>query len=131
MPSAHLASHVQYSMGFHESVNSMIRKFSHKVTRLKQPITLQTQRQSIIFMKSYSRLVAPYILLKPSSWQSHVIRSFAHFKNHVIVRPPASAAELAELEEMAGPLPRDFTIFYATCNGVRVQLDTRDVDAHI
>lgn len=47
----------------------------HKVTRLKQPITLQIQRQSIIFMKSYSRSVAPYIPLKPSSWQSHVIRS--------------------------------------------------------
>jgi hypothetical protein len=58
-------------------------------------------------------------------------RLLAHFKARVVVRPPASAAELAELEEMAGPLPRDMTIFYATCNGIRIQLESKEHDAHI
>jgi hypothetical protein len=47
----------------------------------------------------------------------------AFFGRRVHVRPPASAAGLADLEELAGPLPRDLTIFLATCNGIRVQLE--------
>ena len=55
----------------------------------------------------------------------------AHFKGRVVVQPPATAADLAELEELAGPLPRDMTIFYATCNGIRVHLADSAVDSHV
>ena len=55
----------------------------------------------------------------------------AHFKNRVVARPPASVSDLAELEGLSGSLPRDFTIFFATCNGLRVQLESGEFDAHI
>lgn len=55
----------------------------------------------------------------------------AHFYGRLIARPPASASDLAELEAVSGPLPRDFTIFFATCNGLRVQLESNEFDAHI
>lgn len=49
-------------------------------------------------------------------------RLSAHFGGRVVVRPPASAAELAGLEAMVGPLPRDLTLFLSTCNGLRVDV---------
>ncbi len=47
-------------------------------------------------------------------------RLSAHFGPLVMIRPPATAADLADLERTVGPLPRDLTIFLSTCNGLRV-----------
>lgn len=58
-------------------------------------------------------------------------RLSAHFARRVVVRPPATAGELAELEALVGPLPRDLTIFLSTCNGLRVHLDTVPHDQHL
>lgn len=55
----------------------------------------------------------------------------AHFKHRVHVRPPASAQDLATLEALVGPLPRDLTILLATCNGIRVDLADRSFDEHL
>ncbi|RIK65173.1 MAG: hypothetical protein DCC65_12645 [Planctomycetota bacterium] len=58
-------------------------------------------------------------------------RLSAHFDKRVVVRPPASAADLAQLEAVVGPLPRDLTIYLSTCNGLRVHLDTVPHDQHL
>lgn len=50
-------------------------------------------------------------------------RLLEHFGSRVILRPPATLAELASLESLAGPLPRDFVTFLLTCNGLRVPLE--------
>jgi hypothetical protein len=49
-------------------------------------------------------------------------RLSAHFGARVVARPPVAAAELAELERLAGRLPRDLTLFLSTCNGLRVEV---------
>jgi hypothetical protein len=51
-----------------------------------------------------------------------VNRLLEHFGKRVVVRPPASAADLAQLEVAAGPLPRSYAIFLSTCNGLMVNL---------
>jgi hypothetical protein len=51
-----------------------------------------------------------------------VNRLLGHFGSLVMVRPPAHAADLLQLEEAVGPLPRCFTIFLTTCNGLCVDL---------
>lgn len=50
-------------------------------------------------------------------------RLIAHFGSQVVFRPPAPAAQLAELAALVGPLPRDLRIFLATCNGLRIDAD--------
>lgn len=55
----------------------------------------------------------------------------AHFGRRVHVHPPASAHKLAELEEHVGPLPRDLTIFLATCDGLRIELHEEPTDPHL
>lgn len=55
----------------------------------------------------------------------------AHFGKRVVVRPPASTAELAQLEEAAGHLPRDLTMFLVTCNGLRVDVAALPEDRHL
>lgn len=55
----------------------------------------------------------------------------AHFGSHVVIRPPAAAAELARLESIVGPLPRDLTIFLITCNGLRVEVDDKQREHHL
>lgn len=62
---------------------------------------------------------------------SSLNRLSAQFDRLVVVRPPATAAELAELEGMVGTLPRDLTIFLSTCNGLRVDLSATASDQHI
>jgi hypothetical protein len=54
-----------------------------------------------------------------------------HFGKHVVIRPPASAADLRELESLLGPLPRELTIFLATCNGLRVEVGGLAREHHI
>lgn len=46
------------------------------------------------------------------------------FGNRLIIRPPASAEDLAAIEQFAGPLPRDLAIFLLTCNGLRIHVAT-------
>lgn len=46
-----------------------------------------------------------------------------YFDSRVRIRPPATAAALADLERIVGTLPRDLTIFLSTCDGLRVALD--------
>lgn len=43
-----------------------------------------------------------------------------HFGSYLVVRPPASAGQMAELERIVGPMPREFEIFLLTCNGLRI-----------
>jgi hypothetical protein len=54
-----------------------------------------------------------------------------HFGPHVVVRPPASMAEVAELEALVGPLPRDFILFLSTCDGLRVDVEAPDDQTHL
>lgn len=52
-------------------------------------------------------------------------RLLAHFGPRVVLRPPASAADLGNLESRAGSLPRDYSLFLMTCNGFRVAVADR------
>ena len=58
-------------------------------------------------------------------------RLSSHFGERLVVRPPASAAELAGLEAMVGPLPRELTILLSTCNGLRVEAEGFDAELHL
>ncbi|MBI5862996.1 MAG: SMI1/KNR4 family protein [Planctomycetes bacterium] len=49
-------------------------------------------------------------------------RLMAHFGSRLMLRPPATAAELGRLEAAFGPLPRDYGLLLMTSNGLRVQL---------
>ncbi|MEP0846936.1 MAG: SMI1/KNR4 family protein [Phycisphaerae bacterium] len=59
--------------------------------------------------------------------ESHIDQSInelmAKFGPRLRVRPPASAAELAELESVALHVPRALIIFLSTCNGFRLATD--------
>ncbi len=57
-------------------------------------------------------------------------RLSAHFGPRLVIRPPATAAEVAELEALVGPLPRDLRILLATCDGLRVPIDDPAMDRH-
>lgn len=70
-------------------------------------------------------------MIQNSTIDRSLNRLLAHFGRHVVVRPHATAAELAELESLFGALPRDLTIFFATCNGLRVELDLRECERHL
>ncbi|MHC5112325.1 MAG: SMI1/KNR4 family protein [Planctomycetota bacterium] len=58
-------------------------------------------------------------------------RLLEHFGSSMIVRPPATAEELAALEYIVGPLPRELTIFLSTCNGLRIDTAHAEPDLHI
>ncbi len=58
-------------------------------------------------------------------------RLISHFGPRVVFRPPATAAELTGLAATVGPLPRDLTIFLATCNGLRIESEVRFVPRRI
>jgi hypothetical protein len=47
-------------------------------------------------------------------------RLMEHFGDNLVLRPPASAADLARLEALVGPLPRDYSFLLTTCNGLRI-----------
>jgi len=53
------------------------------------------------------------------------------FGSKVVVRPPARAADLADLEAAVGPLPRDLVIFLVTCNGLRVAAEGIQAELHL
>lgn len=70
-------------------------------------------------------------MIQQSVIDSAINRLAAHFGSGVVARPPASAAELAELESVVGALPRDLTIFLSTCNGLSVRVDLEPPDCHL
>lgn len=59
-------------------------------------------------------------MFRESLLDSALNRLSCHFGTHLVVRPPASAGQVAELERIVGPLPREFEIFLLTCNGLRI-----------
>jgi hypothetical protein len=58
-------------------------------------------------------------------------RLSAHFGHHLLARPPASAAELGQLEHIVGPLPRDLTVFFSASNGLRVDAKGPDSELYL
>lgn len=59
-------------------------------------------------------------MIRESNIDAAINRLSDHFGTHLRARPPASAEELAQLEQVVGLLPREFTIFLSTCNGLRI-----------
>lgn len=51
-------------------------------------------------------------------------RLLEHFGPRIVGRPPATATDLAAVEALAGPLPRDLTLFLSACDGLRLELDS-------
>lgn len=58
-------------------------------------------------------------------------RLSSHFGSRLVVRPPASAGELAALEAIVGPLPRELVIFLSTCNGLRINTEGFGAEMHL
>lgn len=44
----------------------------------------------------------------------------------LVVRPPATAEDLMQLEQLVGPLPRELALYLLTCNGCRINVDKYD-----
>ncbi|MFO0840375.1 MAG: SMI1/KNR4 family protein [Phycisphaerae bacterium] len=57
-------------------------------------------------------------------------RLMARFGKRLILQPPATMSDLAQLEERVGPLPRDLVIFLATCNGLKLKLSRRNAETN-
>ncbi len=70
-------------------------------------------------------------MFQESVVDSSLNRLAGHFGSRVVVRPPATAAELAELETIVAPLPRDVIIFLSTCDGLRMEIDGADAERHL
>jgi hypothetical protein len=70
-------------------------------------------------------------MLRESQVDPALNRLSAHFGSHLVIRPPASASELAELEHIVGALPRELTIYLSTCNGLRVSGHAADAELHL
>jgi hypothetical protein len=70
-------------------------------------------------------------MIHESTIDASMNRLMAHFGAQVVFRPPASAADVAALAAEAGPLPRDLTIFLATCNGLRLEVEVLGVPRRI
>ncbi len=58
-------------------------------------------------------------------------RLMAHFGPRLVLRPPATAADLGRLEAVVGPLPRDYSLLLMTTNGLRVQLAAQEDNEHL
>lgn len=58
-------------------------------------------------------------MIRESLVDTSLNRLSSVFGSRLIVRPPATAEETAQLEQLVGPLPREFAIFLLTCNGLR------------
>ncbi len=70
-------------------------------------------------------------MIRESHIDRNVNRLLKHFGTKVVGRPPATAADLAALENLAGPLPRDLTLFLATSDGLRIELTEPWPFAHL
>jgi hypothetical protein len=67
-------------------------------------------------------------MIRESIVDSTLNRLAAHFGARLVIHPPIAAEGLAQLEKVAGPLPRELIIFLSTCNGLRVHADGRDLE---
>lgn len=70
-------------------------------------------------------------MIQNTSIDDSLNRLLEHFQARVVARPHATAADLAGLEQAVGPLPRDVTILYSTCNGLRLDIATDPIDQRI
>jgi len=70
-------------------------------------------------------------MLRESLIDSALNRLSAHFGMHLVVHPPAGADALAQLEHWVGPIPREFSIFLSTCDGLRVRSEGRESEWHL
>jgi len=61
-------------------------------------------------------------MIRESVVDSTLNRLSTAFGTRLIIRPPANAEDVAALEHLVGPLPRDFAIFLLTCNGLRIHV---------
>ncbi len=60
-------------------------------------------------------------MIRESRVDSNLNRLSTALGTGLVIRPPASAEDVAELEHLVGPLPREYAIFLVTCNGLRVR----------
>jgi hypothetical protein len=70
-------------------------------------------------------------MIRETHIDRNINRLLAHFGSRLVGRPPATASELAALEELAGPLPRDLSLFFTTSNGLRLELAAPWPYAHL
>ena len=70
-------------------------------------------------------------MIRETHIDKNMNRLLNHFGARVVGRPPATAANLAALEAVVGPLPRDLTLFLATSDGLRVELTEPWPFAHL
>jgi hypothetical protein len=70
-------------------------------------------------------------MFRESLVDSSLNRLSSHFGSRLVVHPPATADVLAELEHLAGLVPREFVIFLSACNGLRVHADGSDTELHL
>lgn len=70
-------------------------------------------------------------MIKESTIDHALNRISRQFGRRLKVRPPVGAAELAELEQTFGPLPRSYTIFLASCNGLRLETAEASDEFHL
>lgn len=55
----------------------------------------------------------------------------SHFGPRFVIKPPADAEALFDLEEQTGNLPRSYKVFLLTCNGLRLRVDDMPDDVRI
>ncbi len=67
-------------------------------------------------------------MFRESLIDSALNRLSAHFGSHLVVHPPASADVLARLEHLVGPIPREYSIFLSTCDGLRIRGEGRETE---
>lgn len=60
-------------------------------------------------------------MIRESRVDANLNRLSMAFGIGLIIRPPASAEDVAKLEQLVGPLPREYAIFLVTCNGLRIR----------
>lgn len=71
------------------------------------------------------------MMLRETMIDQALNRLSEHFGHRLLIRPPATAAELAELERIVGALPRDLTILLSTCNGLRIDAAGPDAELYL
>ncbi|MCK6484785.1 MAG: SMI1/KNR4 family protein [Phycisphaerae bacterium] len=70
-------------------------------------------------------------MIRESNIDQGINRLLAHFGPRVAAHPPAAARDLADVEELAGRLPRDLVFFLSASDGVSVHLAGSDFDARL
>jgi len=60
-------------------------------------------------------------MIRESHLDANLNRLSGAFGSRLIIRPPASAEDVAKLEQIVGPLPREYVVFLLTCDGLRIR----------